>query len=174
MDVSAYTLFAWGSALILIWAVLQNFQRTRCLKTWQKLLLTLTPAFFVAAILGPLSFISWVLLIKPGHPQAAGRWPALMGLVFAGLLYGSLIGLIPVDIYRWGYQPTGLLLAAVWLVILRRFRPMAAWAGLFGLILWGLNGAPSANVLDAVFDPVLPLLLSRHLFARRAGGPHAA
>ncbi|MCX6338692.1 MAG: hypothetical protein NTX71_02085 [Candidatus Aureabacteria bacterium] len=81
----------------------------------------------------------------------------LCTLAIAGLiLYPSAMGLVPIDIYRLGYRPTGLLLLLMLLALWAwaSKRNMAAFAAIIAIAAFDLHLAESDNLWDYLTDPL--------------------
>lgn len=136
-------------------------------------------AYFSLGMLSYLSvtFILFVLMNNFGYATATvgKRFPngLLAVAVFVGaILYASALGLIPIDLYAWGFYPRELAVAVIVIALLLwRIAPKAAW-GLalalfaFGLIAFGWQIAPSRNLWDYLIDPVLVFSAVGMLFVR--------
>ena len=91
--------------------------------------------------------------ILPG----ADRSSILCALAVAGLvLYPSAMGLVPIDIYRLGYQPTGLLLVlmllALWAWVSKR--TVAALVVIIAVAAFDMRLLESDNLWDYLTDPL--------------------
>jgi hypothetical protein len=81
---------------------------------------------------------------------------ALGILLMETALILSVIGIVPLDAYEWGYAPQALLLAIlVALIGLWPLQPAYASALLVGVLAFAAGGLASPNLWDYLFDPLL-------------------
>jgi hypothetical protein len=83
------------------------------------------------------------------------------GFVWAGVGLGYLLlldtlGLLPVQMYAWGFGPLalGLVLAVSLVPWVAGVRGALAWAAPLAVVVFALTRLPSGNVWDAVLDPI--------------------
>jgi hypothetical protein len=88
------------------------------------------------------------------------RLPALAALLGI-LLYASALGPWNIDLYRFGYQPVWLVavLGAIALIAWGRGQAIYLWLLGIDLLAWQANWLESTNLWDALFDPLLIIVM---------------
>ncbi|MFN7094980.1 MAG: hypothetical protein ACK4M7_06420 [Burkholderiales bacterium] len=181
MSSSAEFIAITTNIILLIWLglLIPGFNKSRGLS---RVILSILIAIFVVWVpvynnfslvricrgeLGDLSLTSLIVLT---HFQLQKIYPCgdlktvplsfawLLGI--AGLLlYLSTLGIIPVDLYSWGYFPRlllGLFILAE--LVLWWSSKLNAWFWLIALIAFLLKLQSSSNLWDYIFDPILWLI----------------
>lgn len=114
-----------------------------------------------SATLAQLALLSFLNIQWPALPQRRAR------LVIAGLLigfYALSLGAgktwLP-DPYAWGFNADGLLGALLLLGIWLFYQQQTGWLIILSvdILFWQLDVLPSSNLWDALFDPMLLVLL---------------
>jgi hypothetical protein len=95
------------------------------------------------------------------HRSALPQRRVITGFVWAGVGLGYLLlldtlGLLPVQMYAWGFGPLalGLVLAVSLVPWVAGVRGALAWAAPLVVVVFALTRLPSGNVWDAVLDPI--------------------
>jgi len=101
-------------------------------------------------------------------PPAPGRKTCLILLALALLFYLTALGLGPLDPYGWGFQPLFLLAALLPLLIWLYQQGQAAWLMVLTLDLLAYTLGLHPNLWDALFDPILVLILAMPLARRKS------
>jgi hypothetical protein len=167
--------------ILLIWLglLIPGFNKSRGLS---RVILSILIAIFVVWVpvynnfslvkicRGELGDLSLTSLIVLAHFQLQKIYPCgdlkTVSLSFAWLLgiaglllYLSTLGIIPVDLYSWGYFPRlllGLFILAE--LMLWWSSKLNAWFWLIALIAFLLKLQSSSNLWDYLFDPILWLI----------------
>lgn len=117
---------------------------------------------------GPPSFtlvqLALLRLLQLPPPAAPGRWPGSLLCLAALGFYATALGLGSIDPYAWGL-PTHplqkLLLLALLLLALRLYlQRQSGWLWILSLDLMAYTLGLYGNLWDALFDPLLVLLLA--------------
>lgn len=94
------------------------------------------------------------------------------GVLLTGLaaaFYATALGLGPIDPYGWGFHPQILLLPLGILMVILYGYGHALWLWILILSLVAYTLGIYSNLWDALFDPILIVILAYTLFKRPAG-----
>jgi len=108
----------------------------------------------------------------PAALRGGRRAPALIALL-AAALYATALGPWNFDLYRFGYQPAALvaILGAIALITWWRGQTLYLWLLAIDLLAWRTGWLESANLWDALLDPLLAFVMLA-LVLRNAYRPH--
>ena len=147
----------------------------------------LSPAGYFRGVVCELSITSMLLLGCVVLRQLLGKWiisrsdraSILRAAAVAGLiLYPAWMGYIPVEVYRFGYQPVVLLLALLALAIVAWVsrRRAAALFPLIVVVAFDFQLLGSSNLWDYMIDPLVTIFAwgwAIHSLARLIAGRHS-
>lgn len=157
------------------WRLPEHVAPLLCLCAGIAAFLPLPPVGDLAAwshgVLGAPSFtlVQLALLRVLGRPlpPPPGRGPGALLLLLALLFYLTALGLGPLDPYGWGFHPHFLFAALLPLFIFLYQQRQGGWLLILSLDLMAYTLGLYGNLWDALFDPLLPLILALHLARKK-------
>jgi hypothetical protein len=124
----------------------------------------LWPSFAMPSITAVLIAVDWIVN-RDAHRQLRRQVIFVAGAI-AFVLYASVIGFLPIDLYALGFSPFAPLVLAAAGVWLARSHREAAWIILAVLLAYDVSLVGSRNLFDYAVDPVL---LALAIFFSAAG-----
>lgn len=117
----------------------------------------------------PLIVLALLACLGRPIPLRPSPLAGLSLVVLATAFYVTALGLCPIDPYEWGFHPQTLLLALGFLMLALYWYGQASWLWILILSLVAYTLGIYSNLWDALFDPILIVILAYNLFKRPAG-----